>query len=545
MASTEGPIANIKGSSQAAGDKNPQHVLVVDGSGNPVTFGGSGGTSSTDGGTFTADTTLGTPAMGAYESTPTTLTNGEVGIVGLTANRELKVSVTSGGTAGVQYTQGDTDATITGTALMYEGAADALVVPSTAAPLPVQIGDGTDLATVRDVTGAKALDVSIVDGSGNQVTSFGGGVQYTQGDTDATITGTAMLMEAAADTLVPVQGTVADGVLVNLGANNDVTVTSGNITADTELPAAAALADNASNPTAPAVGSFGMLWDGATWDRAAGNATDGQLVNLGANNDVTVTGSVTANAGTNLNTSALALESGGNLAAATTALQIIDDWDETDRAKVNLIVGQAGVAAGAGAVGATTQRATLASDDPAVVALQLLDDAVITDDAEFTPATTKVHMIGFQADEASTDIVDEGDGGAARMTLDRKVITTPQPHTAGGLSTFRTLDLDETEEDVKTSAGQVYGVWFTNTATSTRWLKFYNDTAANVIVGTTAPVITLGLPGNTSDDISGVFSSTMGIAFSAAICVAATTGVADNDTGAPGANEIIVNVFYR
>lgn len=90
-------------------------------------------------------------------------------------------------------------------------------------------------------------------------------------------------------------GTAADGVLVNLGSNNDVTVTSGSITADTELPVAAALADNAANPTAPAVGAFLMLWDGATWDRGPGTAADGQLVNLGANNDVTVTsGSITA-----------------------------------------------------------------------------------------------------------------------------------------------------------------------------------------------------------------------------------------------------------
>lgn len=120
-----------------------------------------------------------------------------------------------------------------------------------------------------------------------------------------------------------------------------------------------------------------------------------------------------------------------------------------------------------------------------------------------------------------------------------------RPETANGLSTFRSLDLDETEEEVKGTAGQVYGVWFSNTATSTRWLKFYNATAANVTVGTTTPVITLALPGNSSDDISGVFSSTHGIAFGTAITVAATTGVADNDTGAPGANEVIVNVFYK
>src|SRR3990167_6942588 len=71
-----------------------------------------------------------------------------------------------------------------------------------------------------------------------------------------------------------------------------------------------------------------------------------------------------------------AIETGGNLAAITTALQILDDWDESDRAKVNPIVGQAGVAAGAGAVGTTTQRTTLASDDPAVVHLAAIETAI-------------------------------------------------------------------------------------------------------------------------------------------------------------------------
>lgn len=55
--------------------------------------------------------------------------------------------------------------------------------------------------------------------------------------------------------------------------------------------------------------------------------------------------------------------------AVKTALEIMDDWDESDRLKANLIVGQAGVAAGAGAVSANTQRVTLASDDPLVAAV--------------------------------------------------------------------------------------------------------------------------------------------------------------------------------
>lgn len=118
------------------------------------------------------------------------------------------------------------------------------------------------------------------------------------------------------------------------------------------------------------------------------------------------------------------------------------------------------------------------------------------------------------------------------------------PLATGGCSIFRSLDLDESEEEVKASAGTVYGVWFSNTATSTRFLKFYNATAASVSVGTTTPVLTLALPGNSADDVSGVFSIPQGIAFGTAITVAATTGVADADTGAPSANDVIVNIFY-
>jgi hypothetical protein len=45
-----------------------------------------------------------------------------------------------------------------------------------------------------------------------------------------------------------------------------------------------------------------------------------------------------------------------------TAVQIMDDWDESDRAKVNIIVGQAGIAGGTGVDGATVPRVTLATN---------------------------------------------------------------------------------------------------------------------------------------------------------------------------------------
>lgn len=276
------------------------------------------------------------------------------------------------------------------------------------------------------------------------------------------------------------------------------------------------------------------------------NAAGALKVEIFAGGDThPISGTVTIQDGGNT----ITVDNGGVFAVqdatAQASLSVIDDWDETNRAAVNLIVGQAGVAAGAGAVGATVQRVTLASDDPAVVAVQLLDDAVVTDDNAFTPATTKVHMAGFFADETSTDSVDEGDGGAARMTLDRRQITVPQPHATGGCDIFRSLDLDETEEEVKGSAGTVYGWYIANRAAATTYVKFYNATAASVVVGTTTPVLTLPIPGNTSDDVGANMLGGLGIKFDTAITVAATTGVADADTGAPAANDLIINLFYK
>jgi hypothetical protein len=113
--------------------------------------------------------------------------------------------------------------------------------------------------------------------------------------------------------------------------------------------------------------------------------------------------------------------------------------------------------------------------------------------------------------------------------------------TAGGCSPYQSLDLDETEEEVKATAGQVYGYSFYNNAASNRYLKFYNATAANTTVGTTTPVMTLVLPNGAAGHIS--FSAA--VEFTTAITIAATTGLANNDTGAPSANDVVVTVFYK
>jgi len=67
--------------------------------------------------------------------------------------------------------------------------------------------DGVDSdikATVKDLTNSNPLTVALVDGSGDHITSIGGGTQYTEGDTDATIVGTAIMWEDAGNALTPV-----------------------------------------------------------------------------------------------------------------------------------------------------------------------------------------------------------------------------------------------------------------------------------------------------------------------------------------------------
>ena len=114
------------------------------------------------------------------------------------------------------------------------------------------------------------------------------------------------------------------------------------------------------------------------------------------------------------------------------------------------------------------------------------------------------------------------------------------PRTSGGLSIATDIDLDETELEVKASAGQLFGWYIYNDGAAKVYVKLYNDTAANVVVGTTVPVMTFGVPAGSAANIL----SPMGIAFSAGICAAATTVPTTADTTAPAANQVVANFFY-
>lgn len=284
--------------------------------------------------------------------------------------------------------------------------------------------------------------------------------------------------------------------------------------------------------------------DGSATDVTVGGGVEATALRVTLASDSTGVLSVDDNGGS------LTVDNGGTFAVqltgdGLTSLQTLDNVVAVDDAAFTAAAGS-----GIPMMGFATSD-QVNSGDVGVVRMTTYRDVCVnvrdssgntidpqTDDAAFTAGTGLVSVI---AAFATTDSVDSGDAGAVGMTTDRAIFANARPSTAGGLSIFRSIDLDESEEEIKATAGQVYSIAAFNTNASARYLKLYNATAANVTVGTTTPVLTYYLPatGGFTLDIP------CGYAFSTAITAAATTGVADSDTGAPGANEVIVNIGYK
>ncbi len=115
--------------------------------------------------------------------------------------------------------------------------------------------------------------------------------------------------------------------------------------------------------------------------------------------------------------------------------------------------------------------------------------------------------------------------------------------TSGGTTLYRNVDVDETEDQVKATAGQVYWIHAMNVTAAVLYLQVYNATAASVTVGTTTPDLTFPLA--TQGDTNGagfVLSIPNGIAFSTAITIACTTTI--SGSAGPAANGCVVNLGY-
>jgi hypothetical protein len=229
---------------------------------------------------------------------------------------------------------------------------------------------------------------------------------------------------------------------------------------------------------------------------------------------------------------------------------------------------------------ASSLNTTEASAASSLTSLQLIDDVIITDNAQFTDGTTKLAMNGYIFDETAGTALTENDAAAARINVNRAVIsvledsttrgryatvtasnalkvdasgvavpvtdnsgsltvdapvgtplfTTPTPSTTGGWSAYNattgdgSTGLTSTAQSIKTSQGTLGGWYIFNPNSITTWVIIYNVTQASVTVGTTNPAMVLAIPAGSAANLE----MTNGIQFGTAISVAATSTAAGN-----------------
>ncbi len=225
-------------------DITPKPVQPVSDNGGSITVDDGGGSLTIDGSVGITGSVTTTGGGGTEFAEDAAHTNGDAGKLILAVRRDTGSAFTS--------TDGDY------TAIAADSNGRVKVVHDQALPAganvigTVTIQDGGNVVSIDDAGGSITVDGPL---------------------TDTQLRATA----------VPVSGTVTANAGTGpfpVSDNGGSLTVDGAVTADTELPAAASLADATANPSVPSAGSLGLVWNGSTWDRMPGN-TSGLFV-LGA-----------------------------------------------------------------------------------------------------------------------------------------------------------------------------------------------------------------------------------------------------------------------
>lgn len=117
--------------------------------------------------------------------------------------------------------------------------------------------------------------------------------------------------------------------------------------------------------------------------------------------------------------------------------------------------------------------------------------------------------------------------------------------TGGSMHHRISVGTTEDEHEIKGSAGRLFAINVTNTNAAVRYLRCANQVAASTTPGTTSVWYGMAIPGNTTGAGYTASFGPAGVAFSTGLTCWLVTGAAETDVAEVAANEINVNYVYK
>lgn len=551
LTSTNGAL-NINGSFSISGSPIPISnaptaivTAIVDSSGNQISSFG-GGTQYTDGGTppthpigptleFNNGGTWATvsaanplPVSGSF--TPPSLQNVNITEVGgsvialgqTTGSASLPVVLSSDialptgtnhiGSVGQFGTWNITN--VSGTISLPTGA-------STSAKQPALGTAGTASSDVITVQGIAGMTPLKVDASA----------------TTQPVSGTVTVQQSTASNLkVDLSGTAANSTAIKVDGS---AVTQPISASSLPLPTGAA-----TSVKQPALGTAGIASTDVITVQGIASMTALKVDNSGVTQPVS--GTVTANAGTNLNTSALALETGGNLAAIKTDTDTLAGAVTASVVQSNIKqINGVAPSMGNGVSGTGVQRVTLASDSTGQVALASGSTVAVTqatasslnatvvgtgtfsvqtsaqvpgtgatnlgkaEDAAHASSDTGVFVLGVRNDGAATSFTNaNGDYNPIGTDTQGRVYVVQK----AGTSTLTNVSTSTTNATLLSSNTARVGAQIYNDATQILYVKFGVTASSTSFTAPLAASTYYEVPAGYTGQIDGVLASGTGTA---------------------------------
>jgi hypothetical protein len=419
---------------------------------------------------------------------------------------------------GTEYVDGNTTTAPTGTVMLWKSAVSTLRPASSGFPLPVNIISGSSsgteyvedststlptgqvmlwksgVSTLKAASSGFPLPVNIVAGSAS-------GTQYVDGNTSTLPTGTVMLWKEAVSTLRPASSGFPLPVNIVSGSSSGTEYVEG---ATTTL----------------ATGQV-MLWRSAV---------------------STLTAVTTSNP---LPVSTLPLTANLGTISSVATQATLGEISTTNASSVSLLSTIAARVILNSSLALQATLAEISTFQSSSVSL-LSSNKLRLETISTTVNSTNTLLVQVSSNTASSNAL-LSTISARLAPVPTGIYTQPVPVSSNGLTPYKTLNCNNSTQQIVSTAATIYGIYFGNTSSVPVYLKIWDGVSSATFVSSTAATICLPIPANSTNFVAGNFTggNGIGIKMSTGICIAGVLGANDGNSTAIGNSTLIVNLFYK